>query len=63
MIGLSVLIKFKSSEEEYNSLLPEKGKALYITVVGTCAKNEWCGKVSAQVQLEDYEINEIQYDF
>ena len=57
------LIKFKSSEEEYNSLLPEKGKALYITVVGTCAKNEWCGNVSAQVLLEDYEINEIQYDF
>lgn len=57
------LIKFKSSEEEYNSLLPEKGKALYITVVGTCAKNEWCGNINAQVLLEDYEINEIQYDF
>lgn len=57
------LIKFGFSEEEFNKLVPEDNKAIYITVIGKCGRNEFNGKVSGQVKLEDYEINEIQYDF
>lgn len=57
------LIKFGFSEDEFNKLVPEDNKAIYITVIGKCGRNEFNGKVSGQVKLEDYEINEIQYDF
>lgn len=57
------LIKFGSSEEEYERLLPKPNQATYITAVGRCGKNEWMGRIKAQVSLEEYEINEIQYDF
>ena len=60
--GIEV-IKFKSSEEEYNNLLPKNNQAVYITVIGKCGKNEWNGRETAQVIMEEYEINEIQYDF
>ena len=49
------LIKFKSSEDEYNILYPEQGYT-EINVVGTCALNEWMGNYTAQVLVEDYEI-------
>ena len=59
--GIS-LIKFKSSEEEFNNLYSEG----YITInaVGRCEQNIWNGNVSAQVILEDYEIvKKQQYYF
>lgn len=59
--GIS-LIKFKSSEEEFNNLYSEG----YITInaVGRCEQNVWNGNVSAQVILEDYEIvKKQQYYF
>ena len=49
------LIKFKSSEDEYNILYPEQGYT-EINVVGTCTLNEWMGNYTAQVLVEDYEI-------
>jgi hypothetical protein len=39
------LIKFKSSEEEYNSLFSESG-CVIINAVGKCEINEWNGMVT-----------------
>ena len=59
--GIS-LIKFKSSQEEYESLLSEGYTA--INIVGTCNLNEWNGKISPQIIIEDYEvINKLNYVF
>lgn len=49
------LIKFKSSEEEYESLYSESG-CVTINIVGKAERNEWNGKVTPQVLIEDYEI-------
>lgn len=49
------LIKFGSSEEEYESLCSESG-CVTINVVGKCNANEWNGAVTPQLQIEDYEI-------
>lgn len=58
------LIKFGFSLEEFNNLVPaNENMANYITVVGKCGKNEFNGKINGQIKMEDYEINEIQYDF
>lgn len=48
------LIKFGSSQEEYESLLSEGYIAL--DVVGKCNANEWNGWTTAQILIEDYEI-------
>ena len=59
--GIS-LIKFKSSEEEFNNLYSEG--YITINVIGRCEQNVWNGNVSAQVILEDYEIvKKQQYYF
>lgn len=50
------LIKFKSSQEEYESLLPSELGCTSINIVGTCNINEWNGKISPQIQIENYEI-------
>ena len=52
--GMS-LIKFRSSEEEYESLCSDSG-CVTINVVGKCGKNEWNGAISPQIMIEDYEI-------
>lgn len=49
------LIKFRSSEKEYESLYSDLGYVI-INAVGHCARNEWMGKITAQIQLEEYEI-------
>ena len=49
------LIKFGSSQEEYEKLFSETGY-IEIDVVGRCNKNEWNGWVTPQVFIEDYEI-------
>lgn len=49
------LIKFKSSEEEYNNLYSELG-CVTINIVGKCERNEWNGKITPQVIIESYEI-------
>ena len=49
------LIKFKSSQEEYESLRSETG-CKTINVVGKCERNIWNGTVSPQIIIEDYEI-------
>ena len=52
--GIS-LIKFKSSEEEYNSLYSETG-CTTITVIGKCERNVFNGRTSPQIIVEEYEI-------
>lgn len=57
------LIKFKSSHEEYESLLTDSG-CIVINAVGKCKKNIWNGRITPQILLEDYEIiNRQEYYF
>mgnify|MGYP002507811714 CR=1 FL=1 len=49
------LIKFGSTEEEYNSLYSEDG-VVKINVVGKCSINEWQGNLSPQILIEEYNI-------
>ena len=57
------LIKFKSSQEEYEKLHSEIG-CITINVVGRCERNVWNGMITPQVIIEDYEIvGEQKYYF
>ena len=57
------LIKFKSSQEEYEKLYSEVG-CITINIVGKCERNIWNGIVSPQIIIEDYEIvGEQKYYF
>ena len=57
------LIKFKSSQEEYEKLRSETG-CVTINVVGKCERNIWNGIVSPQIIIEDYEVvGEQKYYF
>ena len=49
------IIKFKSSQEEYEEFC-EENKIL--TIVGKCAVNEWNGKVTPQILVEDMLLRE-----
>ena len=49
------LIKFKSSQEEYEKLHSETG-CITINIVGRCERNIWNGIVTPQILIEDYEI-------
>lgn len=49
------LIRFKSSEEEYESLYSNLG-CVRINVVGRCDKNVWNGRTTAQIKVVDIEI-------
>ena len=49
------LIKFKSSQEEYEKLNSETG-CITINIVGRCERNIWNGIVTPQILIEDYEI-------
>ena len=53
--GGLTLIKFGSSQKEYESLYSETG-CVTINIVGTCNLNEWNGNFSPQIIIEDYEI-------
>jgi hypothetical protein len=56
------LIKFGSSQEEYEKLLSTG--YIELNIVGKCNANEWNGWVTAQVMIEDYEIlGESKYVF
>ena len=57
------LIKFRSSEEEYNALCSDLG-CVTINVVGKCERNVWNGSITPQIIIEDYEIvGSTQYYF
>lgn len=48
-------IKFKSSQEEFDKLVPREGCNI-INIVGRCENNEWNGNIKPQIIIEDYEI-------
>ena len=50
------LIKFKSSEEEYETLYSKFG-ITYINVIGHCQINSFNGFENPQIKIEDYEIS------
>lgn len=56
------IMKFGSSEEEYNTLAAD-GMVKYIDVVGTCAENYWAGTSTPQVLVKDFRINNAKWDF
>ena len=49
------LIKFKSSQEEYERFKSETG-CITINIVGKCERNVWNGTVKPQIIMEDYDI-------
>lgn len=49
------IMKFKSSQEEYEQL---NNSNMSLTAVCRCAKNEWNGRVTAQLIIEDYYLQE-----
>ena len=53
--GDLALIKFRSSQEEYDSLYSDTG-CVIINIVGTCNLNVWNGNFSPQIIMTDYEI-------
>ena len=53
------IIKFKSSEEEFESLYSETG-CVTINVVGTCAVNRYYYNVTPQIKVTEYEIIDKQ---
>jgi single-stranded-DNA-specific exonuclease len=52
------LIKFKSSQEEYEKLHSATG-CITINVVGRCERNDWNGMTYPQIIMEDYEITKV----
>jgi len=49
------LMKFRSSEDEYDSLYTDSG-CVTINVIGTCDINSWHGNSKPQITIKDYEI-------
>ena len=57
------MIKFKSNEQEYETLRSSQG-VVTINAIVTCKKNEWMGRISPQLYIEDYEIvDRMEYYF
>lgn len=48
-------IKFNVSEDEFNELYSENG-CVVITLIGSCNLNEYYGRVTPQIKIENYEI-------
>lgn len=56
-------IKFKSSEEEYDKLYSDSG-CVFITILGRCSTNYFAGRITPQIKIEKYEIeNGFKYNF
>lgn len=49
------IMKFKSSQEEFEQFTKPN---MYLTAVCRCSKNEWNGRVTAQLIIEDFYISE-----
>ena len=49
------LMQFGSSEEEYERFIQPN---TYLTIIGTCSKNEWNGNIKPQVIIDDFELKQ-----
>lgn len=47
-------IKFKSSEDEYKNIVKKNINSM--NIIGRCSLNEWQGKITPQIFIEDYEV-------
>lgn len=54
-VGNVSIMKFKSSEEEYERFTQPN---TYLTLVGKCSINEWNGNVSPQIIIDDFELKQ-----
>lgn len=54
-VGNVSIMKFKSSEEEYEQFTQPN---TYLTLVGKCSVNEWNGNVSPQIIIDDFELKQ-----
>lgn len=48
-------IKFKSNEDEFNSLISDSG-CVTITILGRCEINKYFNSVTPQIIITDFEI-------
>lgn len=48
-------MRFGSSEEEYEQFIQPN---MYLTIIGTCNKNEWNGNVKPQIMINDFELKQ-----
>lgn len=48
-------MKFKSSQEEYERFIAPN---TVITAICKANKNEWNGRITAQLMIEDFELRE-----
>ena len=56
-------VKFKVSDEEFESLITEQG-CVTLTIVGKCEVNRYYNSVTPQIIIEDYEIvDRMKYYF
>lgn len=53
--GIDIL-KFRSSEEEFEQFTNSDLGCVNINVVGKCDRNEWNGRITPQIHIEEYEI-------
>lgn len=53
--GIDIL-KFRSSEEEFEQFINSDLGCVNINVVGKCDRNEWNGRITPQIHIEEYEI-------
>jgi single-stranded-DNA-specific exonuclease len=51
-------IKFKFSEEEYDTQI--KQGSLTLDIVGRCSVNEWDGQTKPQIIIEDFEVTKVK---
>ena len=52
--GLDIM-KFKSSQEEYEKFIQPNN---IITIVGRANKNEWNGRITPQIIIEDFDLRQ-----
>jgi single-stranded-DNA-specific exonuclease len=48
-------IKFQTTQEEYDEIMSKNGNGLSFNILGRCSENEWNGKVTPQIIIDDYE--------
>lgn len=57
-------IKFNTKSDEYEKLKANDNGCITIDIIGRCAVNEWLGKITPQILMEDFEIkNNLKYYF
>ena len=55
-VGDITIMKFNSSLQEYEELKGSGFKVNTIDLIGTCNINEWCGRITPQILINEYKI-------